>query len=239
MRKALLFMLGLLLALPLMAWAAQGGEGNNTGCNGQGNPNSPCGGQGGAGGNGGNGGAGGAGGSSTSTNTNTNQNVNVNSNAQGQHQKQHQSQSQGQSQSSKNTNSNSQSAVGSGNATSVNVDAKYQAPAVSAPSLAVGSDVCRGSTSFGVSGPMAGLSFGNTFTDEDCQLRAFARSLQHLGYPEAALAILATNPKVAEALQKTGFKAAWLHDEKDQTPVAAALPGYTPRDGNFAARSGN
>lgn len=24
------------------AFAAQGGEGNNTGCNGQGNPNSPC-----------------------------------------------------------------------------------------------------------------------------------------------------------------------------------------------------
>ena len=36
---------------------ATGGEGDNTGCNGKGNPNSPCAGQGGNGGNGGNGGA--------------------------------------------------------------------------------------------------------------------------------------------------------------------------------------
>jgi len=47
-------------------WAASGGEGNNTNCNGVGNPNSPCvgngGGNGGGGGAGGNGGAGGTGG---------------------------------------------------------------------------------------------------------------------------------------------------------------------------------
>ncbi len=61
---SLFFISGLVLA--------QGGEGNNTGCNGQGNPNSPCiGGQGGQGGNGGNGGAGGIGGSATSTSGST------------------------------------------------------------------------------------------------------------------------------------------------------------------------
>lgn len=59
------------------ALATPGGEPNNTGCNGVGNPNSPCEGQGGNGGNGGNGGSGGSGGDggnaiNTSTNTNTN-----------------------------------------------------------------------------------------------------------------------------------------------------------------------
>jgi len=59
---------GMALALVLgttYALGDAGGEGNNTGCNGQGNPNSPCqssGGGGGAGGHGGSGGAGGQGG---------------------------------------------------------------------------------------------------------------------------------------------------------------------------------
>ena len=60
------------------ALATPGGEGNNTGCNGVGNPNSPCEGQGGNGGNGGNGGSGGsggAGGSSEVTNEITNTNT--------------------------------------------------------------------------------------------------------------------------------------------------------------------
>lgn len=54
--------------VPVYGYATSGGEGNNTGCNGRGNPNSPCegtpgaGGQGGTGGQGGSGGAGGRGG---------------------------------------------------------------------------------------------------------------------------------------------------------------------------------
>lgn len=54
--------------VPAYSYAAAGGEGNNTNCNGQGNPNSPCvpgGTTGGAGGQGGTGGAGGAGGNAT------------------------------------------------------------------------------------------------------------------------------------------------------------------------------
>jgi hypothetical protein len=55
------------------AFSEPGGEGNNTNCNGQGNPNSPCegnsGGGGGAGGGGGNGGEGGAGGNQEQTQT--------------------------------------------------------------------------------------------------------------------------------------------------------------------------
>ncbi len=55
------------------AHATAGGEGDNTSCNGIGNPNSPC--VGGSGGSGGNGGNGGNGGSVTSTNTNNNNNA--------------------------------------------------------------------------------------------------------------------------------------------------------------------
>jgi hypothetical protein len=54
------------------AFGDPGGEGNNTNCNGQGNPNSPCepsGGNGGGGGNGGNGGSGGSGGNQEQTQT--------------------------------------------------------------------------------------------------------------------------------------------------------------------------
>ena len=39
---------------------------------------------------------------------------------------------------------------------------------------------------------------------------------------DAALALLAQNAKVAEALRATGTKAAWLKDEKDQTPATVA-----------------
>ena len=72
---------GLALTLVLgttAALATPGGEGNNTGCNGVGNPNSPCEGQGGNGGGGGNGGNGGNGGSSENYNDNLNANINNN-----------------------------------------------------------------------------------------------------------------------------------------------------------------
>lgn len=51
-------MVAAVLTVAVPAWAAQGGEGNNTDCNGQGNQNSPCAGNGGAGGAGGAGGTG-------------------------------------------------------------------------------------------------------------------------------------------------------------------------------------
>jgi hypothetical protein len=213
--------------------AASGGEGSNTGCNGQGNPNSPCsGGQGGDGGNGGQGGEGGEGGqggnsnvhninhnSNHNTNTNVNQNVNENSN------RQHQSQSQRQSQSSynKNTNTavadasstssasngdNTQSISNVGNDQGDNVKVYASAPAVFAPGLAVSAETCFGSTSAGASGGNGifgfGVSFGTTWKSDDCELRMFARSLQQLGQTQAAIALLSQNEKVANALKAAG-----------------------------------
>ena len=218
--KKLLIVLALaaIALVPASVWAAQGGEPSNTGCNGQGNPNSPC-----IGGNGGNGGQGGQGG-----------------NGQGGQGGNSDAHSHSKAKAAATATSGAAASAGAGATSagqSVRIDTPHQAPAVSAPSLAVGSDVCRGSTSFGVSGPMAGISFGNTFTDDDCQLRAFARSLQALGHPEAALALLATNPAVATALRKAGFKAAWLEDGKDLVVAARAASPVTlvhPVTTNFA-----
>jgi len=102
-----------LLALMMLAapvYATGGGEGNNTGCNGQGNPNSPCnpgGGDDDNGGNGGNGGQGGNGGNGTGVGVGvgvgigigggadvdvSNDNTNTNTNTQGQQQGQIQGQ---------------------------------------------------------------------------------------------------------------------------------------------------
>lgn len=211
------------LALALMAPAiAFAGNHNGHGNNGNGDNN----GQGGQGGQGGEGGRGGRGGNANSNNSNrnnqsqsqssTNVNVNQNSNHQGQGQLQGQKQGQSQGQSN--------SAVGSGNSTSVSFDDKYQAPAVSAPGLTSAPETCMGSTSFGVSGPMAGLSFGSTYKNEDCEKRMYARALNNLGLKDAALAVLAESPTVAAALAKTGFKAAWFRTEKDQAPVVAVSP---------------
>lgn len=133
------------LALTTAAYAG-GGEHNNTGCNGQGNPNSPCAGTGGAGGAGGQGGAGGTGvgvgigiagalanatsgstvnsdirntNSAVNTNisNNTNRNDLSNSQGQGQMQGQQQSNRQGQDQGqSQSTSSGAQSTGGTSSA---------------------------------------------------------------------------------------------------------------------------
>ena len=174
---------------------AQGGEGNNTGCNGQGNPNSPCqggqGGAGGAGGAGGGGGTGGAGGSSASA--------------------------------------ASASAMGAGGSasyegyqtTSVNIEGtrfdRY-APPVSAPALtAAGTGVCLGSVSIGLSGPMAGASFGITKVDKGCERRSGAALLYQMGFRDAAIRLLSNDSEIKEALGlNTPVKAA-------EAPQAASL----------------
>jgi len=162
------------MALSLPAFAA-GGEGNNTNCNGVGNPNSPCtgtGGAGGNGGNGGNGGAGGAGGSSINTNTN------LQGQAQGQQQRQHQnqtqSQGQGQSQSSSNHNQNS-------NANNINVQNSTGGngwyptnPATAATAFApsiFGGNSCGLGASAGAQVPLFGVSAGVQWEGEGCEWR--------------------------------------------------------------------
>jgi len=82
----------------------------------------------------------------------------------------------------------------------------------------MGTDNCMGSVSIGVGGGAAvgggTLSFGKTVESKDCNRRAYARDLRTAGQNEAALALLAKNPEVAEALEVTGFKAPWFKGPK-------------------------
>ena len=54
--------------------------------------------------------------------------------------------------------------------------------------------------------PGAGLSFGTTVPDENCNARLNARALQALGHGNARLILLCQNdPNIANALAATGF----------------------------------
>jgi len=115
------------------------------------------------------------------------------------------------------------------------VEVYASAPAVYAPALTSSPEACMGSTSMGGSGGNGimgfGLSFGNTWKSEDCELRMFARSLQALGEPVAALTLLAqNNPKVLAALLAAGVKiklAASVADVRAAEAIIAQIAATT------------
>jgi hypothetical protein len=197
MWRGILFAAALNLAVSGVAWANHqpnhnpGGESNNTTCNGQGNPNSPCEGVTNNGGN-----------AASSASAKAKANAKATATA-----TQKQGQIQGQSQ----TVNSTVTVQGDRN------KASAVPPSASAPALtAGGSEICMGSTSVGLSGGVAigggGLSFGKTYTDTNCNRRRNALYLSQLGYPEAALILLARDPEVAEALRQAGHKAVWLSE---------------------------
>lgn len=112
-----------------------------------------------------------------------------------------------------------------------------QAPAVGAPGLAAAAiETCLGSVSIGASGPGAGLSFGTTVPDDNCNARLNARALQALGHPSAAIVLLCQNdPNIAGALAAEGFRcpskpqprqeAGWF-EAGQQTQVQSADPYF-------------
>lgn len=238
-----------LAVMASMSYAASGGEGGNTNCNGQGNPNSPCQGTGGQGGTGGTGGAGGAGGTglgvgvgianaaaiaaanaaaaanATAMGGNAavvgsgNSNVR-NTNTQGQQ--------QGQQQSSRNRNTNT---ANGGNATGGNATGgaggnsggnvitvegdkgdTYIAPAQErnpvatayAAPLVSTNGTCMGSSSAGGQGASLGLSFGTTWTDNNCDIRYDAEALRAAGLPDAARARLCQKAEIKDAMAAAG-----------------------------------
>lgn len=114
-----------------------------------------------------------------------------------------------------------------GQSVSVNTPIQDRIPGLAvAPGLAAGgTGICLGSVSFGLSGPMAGLSFGTTKIDKGCETRNNAVILYNMGHPTAAAYLLAKQPEVQDALDyesKTGkYKAAAL---PVVLPVALAGP---------------
>lgn len=165
---------------------------------------------------GGAGGAGGAGGSASVSNTFNPTNVNAqsqslsnsihNSNTQGQTQgqAQRQRQSQGQTQGQGQNNDQTIAPYQGQDVTFKDVVQDRIAPTVVAPSLtAAGTGVCLGSVSIGLSGPMAGASFGITKVDKGCEQRSGAALLYNMGYAQAALRVL-MGESVKDALAAEG-----------------------------------
>ncbi len=73
-----------------------------------------------------------------------------------------------------------------------------QAPAVFAPSIAPTAP-CMGGTSAGGSGTGFGLSFGTSWTDDECNTRETARLFHSLGMVSDALAVLCSSAYAAAA----------------------------------------
>lgn len=105
-------------------------------------------------------------------------------------------------------------------ASSSNDGVKFEAPIIpgfaAAPGLtSVGTYACLGSLSFGLSGPMAGASFGITKIDKGCEHARDAVILMGWGYPTAALILLSKNDDTAAALKQ---------DPKAQTMLKSSVP---------------
>ena len=113
-----------------------------------------------------------------------------------------------------------------------------QAPSMGAPGLAAAAiETCLGSVSIGASGPGAGLSFGTTVPDDNCNARLNARALQALGHPSAAIVLLCQNdPNIAGALAAEGFRcpsrpqsrqqAGWFEASEQSQPQTSTDPYF-------------
>jgi hypothetical protein len=107
---------------------------------------------------------------------------------------------------SKNTNHN----IISGTSTNI-VDYKgsytvKNVPSVSGPPLITSNDTCMGSSSGGANGPGFGVSFGSTWTDEQCKRLKMSRELWNKGMKAASLAIDCMDAGARIALEMTGTK---------------------------------
>lgn len=77
------------------------------------------------------------------------------------------------------------------------------ATAYAAP-LAASNGTCMGSTSAGMQGMSAGVSFGTTWTDNGCDARYDATALVAAGQPKAAIARLCLKPEIRQAMADAG-----------------------------------
>lgn len=144
-----------------------------------------------------------------------NTNVGINSQSQGQKQGQAQFQGQGQVQGQNNAQT-----ISPAQSTNIKVDAPLVPGVAVAPGLAAGgSQVCLGSFSVGLSGPMAGVAFGKTVVDRGCERRQNAILLWNMGYRAEALHLLLLDEDVAQLFDVVKFDSV-----KDVAPSAAPSP---------------
>lgn len=214
-----------LLVFPSLAFSAPGGEGNNTDCNGRGNPSSPC------------VPTAGNGGSSTVTN-NVRNNIRASARAS--------SRAsalgvgvgigQGGRGGSAAANATGGQASASGGSATVNVSGagggtsgyyeareRLRVPDVSAPAI-WSNNPCVVALSGGVAVAGFGASIGAGIEDRDCTRRANAQHLQAMGESAAAREVMCGNSEVRAAFVRVGRPCA----EDVARPQAAAAPAPAP-----------
>jgi hypothetical protein len=91
-----------------------------------------------------------------------------------------------------------------GDTTVYKAQERNPASTAAAPNLVSGMDTCMGSTTVGAQGIGFGISFGNTWNDDNCVMLKNSTMLWNIGKQDAAVALLCTNEKVREALELSG-----------------------------------
>jgi len=89
---------------------------------------------------------------------------------------------------------------------SLSIDSHASAPASSAiaPALTSSNDTCMGSASVGAAGVAFGLSFGSSYTDDNCMMLKNARELWNMGFRGAAVARMCMDERNRRALEISG-----------------------------------
>lgn len=91
----------------------------------------------------------------------------------------------------------------------VNYSGSYKVknvPSVGGPNLTTSNDTCMGSSSGSANGAGWGLSFGTTWSDDNCKMLKNSRELWNMGMRAASLALLCGDAKNKEAIEMTGTK---------------------------------
>ena len=78
-------------------------------------------------------------------------------------------------------------------------------PSVSASPLTSSNDTCMGSASGSANVPGIGLSFGKTYTDDNCVMLKNSRELWNMGMKAASMALMCMDKNNKAALEMTGF----------------------------------
>jgi hypothetical protein len=78
-------------------------------------------------------------------------------------------------------------------------------PSVSGAPLTSSNDTCMGSASGSANVPGIGLSFGKTYTDDNCVMLKNSRELWNMGMKAASMALMCMDKNNRTALELTGF----------------------------------
>jgi hypothetical protein len=97
-------------------------------------------------------------------------------------------------------------------------------PSVNGPNLTTSNDTCMGSSSAGANGPGIGLSFGTTWTDEQCKRLKMSRELWNKGMKAASLAMDCMDPAARAALEMTGTRCPQSMTPEERVSVFGPAP---------------